>query len=224
MRARLFLIVAALGTAACSPGLRPLPLPPRTAPTDQDPIAAEPSTTVEAPEGAVAADLDYLTRRQLMVPVAGIEPRKIPDSFNEPRDGGGRVHRAVDILAPRGTPVLAADAGVIFKMKSNTLGGITIYALDASHRFVYYYAHLDHYRDDLYEGAPLAQGDVIGYVGTTGNAPKDTPHLHFQIMRMRTDGKYWDGEPVDPRPFLVRSGRLVARNATNVEGARSAQK
>ena len=160
------------------------------------------------------ADLEYLSARRLMVPVAGIKPSRIPDSFNESR--GERVHRAVDILAPRGTPVLAADDGLIFKLKTSPLGGITIYALDPSRRFVYYYAHLDHYRDDIYEGAPLAQGDLIGYVGTTGNAPKDTPHLHFQVMRMRADGKYWDGEPVDPLPFLVKVG---SEHATVVKGA-----
>lgn len=190
------------------------------------PVETEPvvSDAGPSPIWKAGADLEYLSDRRLMVPVSGIDPRRIPDSFNDPRDGGERTHHAVDILAPRGTPVLAADAGVVFKLRKNALGGITVYALDPDHRFVYYYAHLDRYRDDIYEGAPLAQGDVIGYVGTTGNAPKDTPHLHFQIMRMRSDGRYWDGEPVDPRPFLVRTGRLVARNATDVQGARGAQK
>ncbi|HET7458675.1 MAG TPA: M23 family metallopeptidase [Gemmatimonadaceae bacterium] len=164
-------------------------------------------STAAAYGGAVAeADLGYLRRRELMVPVAGIRPERVPDSFDEAR-GGSRRHNAVDILAPRGTPVLAADSGRVLKLRTNAAGGITVYAVDPSERFVYYYAHLDHYRDGLAEGAVLAKGDVIGYVGTTGNAPPDTPHLHFQVMLMSADRRYWDGVPVDPKPFLALDGR-----------------
>jgi len=122
-----------------------------------------------------------------------------------PRDGG-RVHRAVDILAARGTPVLAADSGRVYRMRSNALGGVTIYAVDPGQRFVYYYAHLDHYRPGLAEGDAVAKGDVLGYVGTTGNAPRDVPHLHFQVMRIRDARRWWDGIPVDPRPYFALSG------------------
>jgi murein DD-endopeptidase MepM/ murein hydrolase activator NlpD len=112
-------------------------------------------------------------------------------------------------MAPRGTPVLAADDGRVYKLRSNSAGGITIYALDPEARFIYYYAHLDRYRDGLTEGAPLAKGEVIGYVGTTGNAPKHTPHLHFQVMRLTSERRYWDGVPVNPKSFFAVDGPVA---------------
>jgi len=140
-----------------------------------------------------------------MVPVAGIPPSKISDTFRARR--GDRIHSALDIMAPRGTPVISADAGKVFKIRSNTLGGLTIYALDPGERFVYYYAHLDRYAEGLREGESLQPGDVIGYVGTTGNAPPNAPHLHFQLLTYRGQGRWWDGDPLDPRPYLARPGR-----------------
>jgi murein DD-endopeptidase MepM/ murein hydrolase activator NlpD len=141
-----------------------------------------------------------------MVPVDGIGPGRIPDSFNEARDGG-RTHRATDILAPQGTPVLAAEGGTILRLSRNALGGTTIYMLDDSGRFLYYYAHLLRYADGLAEKAHVSQGDVLGYVGMTGNAP--VPHLHFQAMRWEPNRKdYWNGMPVDVRPFFTLPGRL----------------
>lgn len=196
---------------ACAPGLRPLPLPPRP--------EGAPSGTAAAARVAWVPDREYLRERRLMVPVEGVAPDKVPDSFHQARDGGARMHRAVDILAPRGTPVVAATDGRIMRLSSNALGGITVYAVDADRRFVYYYAHLDRYREGLAEGQAVSQGQVIGYVGTTGNAPKDVPHLHFQVMRMRSDGRWWDGEPVDPRPYLARAG---SAGGIDVEGARRA--
>ena len=118
-----------------------------------------------------ARDLDYLRSRRLLVPVAGVRVANIPDSFDDARDGGRR-HHAVDILAPRGTPVRAADDGRVLKLRSGGAGGIALYATDPSGRFVYYYAHLDRYRDRLVEGMRLSRGDVVGYVGSTGNAPR----------------------------------------------------
>ncbi len=149
----------------------------------------------------MSADAEYLRERHLQVPVAGADISTVHDSFDDGRDGG-RTHHAIDILAPRGTPVLAADDGRVLRLSTNPLGGITIYEVDSNGRIVYYYAHLDHYRDSLAAGMSVAKGDTIGFVGTTGNAPKNTPHLHFQIMRMPTDGKYWIGEPIDPWPIL----------------------
>ena len=103
--------------------------------------------------------------RELMVPVSGIRPTQVPDTYTSPRTGG-REHRALDILAPRGTPVLAADYGRVLRMRTNPAGGITIYEVDAGNRFVYYYAHLDHYASTLSEGKDVAKGEIIGYVGT----------------------------------------------------------
>lgn len=146
-------------------------------------------------------DMESLRSRGLGVPVDGIQPGQIADSFTAARDGA-RVHNAVDIMARKGTPVLAADDGTVLKVGTNTLGGNVIWAFDPTHRWVYYYAHLDHFRPGLREGQQIARGDVIGYVGTTGNAPKDAPHLHFQLLRL-IDGKHYsEGAPVNPLPLF----------------------
>ncbi|MEO8620620.1 MAG: M23 family metallopeptidase [bacterium] len=146
--------------------------------------------------------VDYLLARGIFIPVAGITRSQLQDTFDEGRDGA-RVHRALDILAPRGTPVLSADSGRILRISVSTLGGNSIYATDPQGRVVYYYAHLDGYQPGLAQGAMVARGDTLGFVGTTGNAPKDTPHLHFQVMRMPPDGKYWDGDPINPYPIIL---------------------
>ena len=143
-----------------------------------------------------------------MVPVEGVSPNELRDSFNDPRDSG-RIHQATDILAPRGTPVLAAIAGTVIRMRQTAAGGTTTYLIDDSRNYIYYYAHLDHYSDKMTEGLKVPQGFVIGYVGTSGNAPPDTPHLHFQAMRLR-DGQrdWWNGTPVDVRVFMITRGRI----------------
>lgn len=135
------------------------------------------------------------------MPVFGVDARRIPDSFSAPR--GARLHGALDIMAPRGTPVLSADDGEVLRVSENRAGGLTIYAADAARRLVYYYAHMDRYADGIAPGRPLSRGDTIGFVGTTGNAPRDIPHLHFQMMLMHPEGRYWAGTPVNPLPFLL---------------------
>jgi murein DD-endopeptidase MepM/ murein hydrolase activator NlpD len=163
------------------------------------PLLLPPATTGET---ASLSDADYLRYRRILLPVAGADMTKVEDTFNDGRDGGDRTHHALDILAPRGTPILSADDGRILRMTSNSLGGITVYAVDPQNRLVYYYAHLDHYNDAMSPGRTIVKGDTLGFVGTTGNAPKDTPHLHFQVMRWPADGKYWNGEPIDPYDAL----------------------
>lgn len=169
--------------------------------------AAAPSATPREVVGTTgpmsgSETVNYILGRGLVVPVAGVAVSQLQDSFDEGRDEG-RVHRALDILAPRGTPVLSADDGRILRVRPNALGGNTVYATDPLGRVVYYYAHLDAYQPGLAEGATIARGDVLGTVGTTGNAPKDTPHLHFQVMRMPADGRYWDGEAINPYPLFL---------------------
>lgn len=199
--ARAALIAAAL--AACAPGLTPLPGPADPAPDPMElPIPADPATA-GVPRDNLAA---LLRGKRLMVPVDGVAPARIRDTFTARR--GARIHSALDIMAPRGTPVLSADAGRVFKVRSNNLGGLTVYAIDAEERFVYYYAHLERYAKGLAEGQALQPGDVIGYVGTTGNAPPNAPHLHFQLLLYRGNGRWWDGDPLNPRPFLARAGRV----------------
>lgn len=185
---------------------------PPARPPAPDPAAAAPGASsgglapLPTPNGMTDADAATLAERMLMVPVDGVRREQVRDTFNEPRSGG-RIHRAIDILVPRGTAVLAADDGIVFKVRENRAGGRTVYMLDPARRLVYYYAHLDRWAEGLAEGQVLAKGDPIGYVGTTGNAPRDTPHLHFQVMRLDDPKRYWDGQPLDPRPFFAHDGR-----------------
>jgi murein DD-endopeptidase MepM/ murein hydrolase activator NlpD len=153
----------------------------------------------------LGTDSAYFQSHPLMVPVEGVEPSSLTDTFHESRSGG-RIHMATDILALRGTPVLAAATGRIIKLANGGAGGITIYVADASGRYVEYYAHLMGYAPNVTEGMAVQEGDVIGFVGTTGNAPPNTPHLHFQVMR--SDANYWNGTPIDVRPFIKKPGRM----------------
>ena len=136
----------------------------------------------------------------LIVPVAGVQPKDLLDTFDEPR--GTRRHQALDIPAPRGTPVLSATDGRVQRVFSSQAGGLMVYASDPTNRFVLMYAHLDRYADGLADGMPLKRGETIGYVGTTGNAPPNVPHLHFAIARTSNVARWWTGLPVDPRPLL----------------------
>jgi murein DD-endopeptidase MepM/ murein hydrolase activator NlpD len=138
----------------------------------------------------------------LLIPVVGVGADALRSDFNQPR-GRGRTHGAIDIRAPRGTPVVAAIDGSIRKLFTSRAGGITIYQTDPNEEKIYYYAHLDRYAAGLKEGMKVTRGTVIGYVGTSGNAPVNTPHLHFAIMRLPPTKEWWKGDPIDPYPFLV---------------------
>lgn len=198
MARRLLTPALLLITTACSQR-SPWVVAPTPAPTPT--LQAEPTmTTAAAPADATA--VAHLG--SLFFPVAGMDSTRLDDSFDDPRDGGARRHNAIDIMAPRGSAVLAVQDGRILRLSASTKGGTTIYATDLEEQFVYYYAHLDRYHTNIYAGRPLMRGDTIGYVGTTGNAPKSLPHLHFQVMRMPSDRKYWLGEPVNPYPLLRR--------------------
>lgn len=170
--------------------------------TAESPPAVPDATAVSNPVvGVSASEMDYLRSRRLQLPVAGVSPASLEDSFDQPRDGE-RKHNAIDIMAPRGTPILSADDGLVLRLSNNALGGTSLYTVDPEGRVVYYYAHLDRYHDGIVAGKQIAKGDTLGFVGTTGNAPKNLPHLHFQIMQMPADRKYWSGEPIDPFTFL----------------------
>jgi len=163
-----------------------------------------PSPTVDARPAVVAPSNEDAGPTSgpgpLLLPVAGIEHEALHDNFDEAR--GQRRHQAIDILAPRNTPVLAAGNGTIVKLFESVPGGHTIYQFDPSERYCYYYAHLQRYAKGLREGDRVERGQVIGYVGTSGNAPPDTPHLHFAIYRLNADRRWWEGEPVNPFPLL----------------------
>jgi murein DD-endopeptidase MepM/ murein hydrolase activator NlpD len=188
--------VAVTGCSQRSPWVAVAPTP---APVQQ----AEPAATAAADSNAAPADATAVAHlSSLFFPVAGMDSTRLDDSFEAPRDGGVRKHQAIDIMAPRGSAVLAVQDGRILRLSKGAKGGTTAYATDLEERFVYYYAHLDRYHANMYAGRPLMRGDTIGYVGTTGNAPKNVPHLHFQVMRMPADRKYWIGEPINPYPLL----------------------
>lgn len=146
------------------------------------------------------AAVEDLRRRRLEVPLAAIDRSDLRGSFDDVR-GASRRHEAMDVPAPRHTPVVAVEAGIIARLFTSRSGGITIYQFDATTTYAYYYAHLDRYAPGLAEGATVSRGQVIGYVGTSGNAPEDTPHLHFAIFVLDDDKRWWQGTPVDP--FLV---------------------
>lgn len=161
------------------------------------------SASKGVPSQAPVSDIAELTRHSLRIPIDGVAPSALRDSFDEMR-GGSRRHEAIDILAPRGTPVVAVDDGMVRKLFNSVPGGLTLYEFDTEERFRYSYAHLDRYSDGMIEGRVLRKGDCVGYVGTTGNAPKDTPHLHFTIARLGADKKWWEGVPINPYPILAR--------------------
>jgi murein DD-endopeptidase MepM/ murein hydrolase activator NlpD len=185
-----------VGAKPSSPSAAVEPLPvPRPAPADDRPAATSGSDPRIAPVPA-RNPIEELRRRQLMLPIAEANIDAMEGDFVERR--GQRVHEAVDILAPRNTPIRAVEAGTIARLFLSKLGGTTIYQFDQSKRFCYYYAHLERYAGNLQEGQSVAAGEVIGYVGTSGNAPPNTPHLHFAIFELTSDRRWWEGKPIDP--------------------------
>jgi murein DD-endopeptidase MepM/ murein hydrolase activator NlpD len=139
---------------------------------------------------------------QLLVPVAGVRPEQLRDTFTDARSEG-RSHDAIDIAAPRGTPVLAATDGRIVKLFQSVQGGITIYQLGTDNRTIYYYAHLERYVEGLKDGYFARRGEVIGYVGDTGNAGAGNYHLHFSVSIVSDPRRYWEGTNINPYPLLV---------------------
>jgi murein DD-endopeptidase MepM/ murein hydrolase activator NlpD len=190
--------------------LPPEPSPPafRSAPPSHEPGgstdnwlrddfgASRPGVVESATE---ASDLSRLQDRRLAFPVSGFDRHQLRDNFAEMR--GTRVHEAVDLLAPRGTPVLAVDDGPVVKLFNSKAGGLTVYQFDRDGIYCYYYAHLDRYADGLKEGQSLARGQTLGFVGTTGNAPPGVPHLHFTIFKLGPDKHWWEGTAINPFPL-----------------------
>lgn len=157
--------------------------------------AALPLTVLQ--DGAALLDA-----RPLAMPVEGVRPQALRDTFADGRAAG--PHEALDILAPRGTPVHAVDDGQLVKLFNSVPGGITVYQFDPAGQLAYYYAHLDRYADGLREGMNLKRGDLIGYVGSTGNASPNAPHLHFAVFRLGPEKQWWRGTAINPYPALRR--------------------
>jgi murein DD-endopeptidase MepM/ murein hydrolase activator NlpD len=171
----------------------PAPPPVLTPPDAGNPA---PVVTPAAPpvEGTAAPGL------HLAMPIAGVDPEELEDTFSVMRDG--HKHEALDIPAPRGTPVMAVAEGNVVKLFTSKPGGLTVYQFDNSQTYCYYYAHLDRYAAGLKENTLLRKGDVLGYVGSTGNASPEAPHLHFAVTKLGPDKKWWEGTAIDPLPLL----------------------
>ena len=162
-------------------------------------------TPLNPPISTLPQDLSQLNASskiplKLMMPIATVDPNSLRDSFSEPRDG--HRHEALDIPAPRGTPLLAAAEGNVIKLFTSKPGGLTLYEFDDSRQYCFYYAHLDHYAQGIGQGVLLRAGQLLGYVGTTGDAPPDAPHLHFAVFRLSPAKKWYEGTPIDPLPLL----------------------
>jgi len=155
-----------------------------------------PATQTHAPTNP--RSIEVLVEKKLRLPVDGADVTAWKGQFGDERERGTRAHEAVDILASRSTPVHAVEDGTIEKLFLSRQGGITVYQFDPLKRFCYYYAHLERYAPGLREKQAVSRGDVIGYVGTTGNAPANTPHLHFAIFELTPDRHWWQGKPIDP--------------------------
>jgi murein DD-endopeptidase MepM/ murein hydrolase activator NlpD len=166
--------------------------------THDEPPTPLPSGT----EVVTPADVELL-EREIAMPLDGIDPTTLHSNFDERRGGGARQHQALDIMSPRGTPIHSAAAGRVLKLFHSANGGNMVYAADSSERFVLMYAHLDRYQPGLTDSTRLTRGQIIGYVGSTGNASPNAPHLHFAIARS-ADVKHWSrGKAIDPLPVLV---------------------
>jgi peptidoglycan LD-endopeptidase LytH len=162
--------------------------------------------SVPIPEPTPEPPSNFVGRVDLIIPVAGVRPDQLIDTFDDAR-AEGRVHDAIDIMAPAGTPVLAATDGKILKLFQSERGGTTIYQLSTDEKTVYYYAHLQNYADGLVEGKVVRQGEVIAYVGDTGNAGAGNYHLHFSIAAVSDPKRYWEGTNINPYPLLHSSVR-----------------
>lgn len=175
------------------------------APTAVPPQAAAP---VPAPDAQALAMRDpgdtegaqLLARRSLRLPVAGVPASALVDTYSAAR--AGHAHEAIDILAPRGSRVVAVDDGTVVKLFTSKPGGLTVYQFDPDRRLAYYYAHLDRYAEGLHEGMVVRRGDLIGYVGSTGNADAKAPHLHFAVFKLGPQRHWWEGQPVNPYAAL----------------------
>ena len=173
----------------------------RTPPTlVADSLLATPGEPLVAAAPPVVAQAQPAPQRRLLFPLRGHDRAVLRDNFDEGR--GKRRHEALDIMAPRGTEVVAVDDGRVAKIFRSAAGGLSVYQFDAEERYAYYYAHLDGYAPGLAEGMRVKRGDLLGYVGSTGNAPKHAPHLHFAVFELGQERKWWKGKAVNPYAWL----------------------
>lgn len=182
---------------------RPAEAAPSPAAT-QSPGGSEAAEAAEPLDVAAVGAPEAIELHELIVPVLNVRAQDLTDTFTDGRGEGHRMHEAIDIMAPRGTTVIAATPGKIEKLFQSKAGGKTIYIRSNDGRTIYYYAHLDEYAPGLQEGQRIRRGQRLGSVGSTGNAPEDTPHLHFAILRTTADAEWWEpANAVNPYPLLT---------------------
>lgn len=208
-------LVLALPACTVAVGAAPENTPGARRDRPRDVLFIPASRAAEAPAEAAPAGEAYMAPgAELMIPVLGIRPEQLRDTYSDPRSGG-RVHNAIDIMAPAGAPVVAAADGIIHRLRTGGLGGITLYQIGADGTTLYYYAHLQRYAAGIREGMTVRRGEVIAYVGDTGNAGPGNYHLHFSVGRLRSLERWWDSENVNPYPLLAgemaRYGTLGGR-------------
>jgi murein DD-endopeptidase MepM/ murein hydrolase activator NlpD len=179
-------------------------LPDDTAPTSAAATLPDaPVAAPSAPPSAVPPQTSPIAGTAgLLLPVQGVSRAQLQDTFTDARSQG-RSHDAIDIMAPAGTPVLAVADGRVEKLFTSERGGLTLYQFEPSGRLAYYYAHLQRYADGLAQGQALRRGQVIGYVGSTGNASPQAPHLHFAIFVLGPERHWWQGQAINPYPVLM---------------------
>ncbi len=194
------LVWIAIPTRVQQPPPVPLSALPSPSPSPSLPPIEQP---LEQPSEQPAEKPSFVGQLHLIIPVAGVRPDQLLDTYDDARSEG-RVHDAIDIMAPGGTPVLAASDGKIVKLSQSERGGTTIYQLSSDEKMIFYYAHLASYAAGLSEGSFVRQGDVIAYVGDTGNAGAGNYHLHFSIALVADPKRYWEGTNINPYPMLSR--------------------
>ena len=194
----------------------------KKSPEPQPEVASRSSDTLTAPDPTAVpvtvgnavpsasptvgtADVDALRAENMVIPVAGVVAKDLTDSFNDKR-GGTRIHNALDIMAARNTPVISATDATVLKLHNSVAGGLTIYMSDPSSKYVMMYGHLDSYRPGIKEGDKVKRGQILGFVGSTGNASPLAPHLHFQITRNDNLKEWWKGTPINPFPIFRPKG------------------
>lgn len=176
----------------------------------ETPASVDAATATPASGAAVAGtSATAANASPLLLPVQGITIEQLQDTFTDARSAG-RQHDAIDIMAPAGTPVLAVADGHVEKLFASDRGGLTVYQFEPGGRLAYYYAHLQRYADGLAEGQAVRRGQVIGYVGSTGNASPEAPHLHFAVFELGPERRWWEGTAINPYP-LLRGGEATPR-------------
>lgn len=204
-------LYVALGLGASSPVIAAGPAPTRitaaapavgvtttpTASAREVPLVGGAQPPAQAPSPVAVP----VAGSRLLIPVQGVKAESLVDTYEQAR-GQGRRHDAIDIMAPLGTPVLASADGVVMKLFDSVRGGTTLYQLAPDRRTIYYYAHLDRYAPAMAEGRSLRRGEVLGYVGNTGDAGPGNYHLHFEVSTTLDPVQYWGGTPQNPYPLL----------------------